>query len=96
MDLGNLTSGVLNAEKLLEGNNLLCFTFEVVKTVSPNFLSTIFTLIEKPLRLITDAIGVSILNLDCPAFKDLTVGGNTFRDAISQQFPGAKQAGSVL
>jgi hypothetical protein len=96
VDLSNLTGGVLNLEKLLEGNNLLCFVFEVVKTVTPNSLSTLFAVIEKPLSLITGTLGAAALNLACPAFKDLTVGGNSFEDGIQKKFPGAKLSGSVL
>lgn len=96
VDLGDVTGGVLNAEKLLEGNNLLCFVFEVIKTVAPNSLSTLFKIIEGPLKLLTDTLGAALLDLNCPAFADLTVGGKSLQDGLVDKFPGAKAAGSVL
>ncbi|RMJ15113.1 hypothetical protein CDV36_005265 [Fusarium kuroshium] len=96
VDLSDLTGGVLNLTKLLEGNNLLCFVFEIVKTVAPNSLSTLFKIIEVPLKLVTDTLGAALLDLACPAFKDLTVGGKSFEEGIQAQFPGAKLGDSVL
>jgi hypothetical protein len=96
VDLSDLTGGLLNAATLLEGNNLLCLVFEVVKTAAPNSLSTIFSVLEVPLKLITDTIGLALLNLACPAFKDLTVGGQSFEEGIKSMFPGARSSGSVL
>ncbi|KAG9494907.1 hypothetical protein J7337_013136 [Fusarium musae] len=96
VDVSNITGGVLNLTKLLEGNNLLCFVFEIVKTVAPNSLSTLFSIIATPLELITDALGSAVLNLACPAFKDLTVGGTDFEDGIKKKFPGASLGSSVI
>lgn len=96
VDVSNITGGVLNLTKLLEGNNLLCFVFEIVKTVAPNSLSTLFSIIATPLELITDALGSAVLNLACPAFKDLTVGGQSFEDGIKDKFPGASLGSSVI
>lgn len=92
VDVGNLTGGILNGETLLEGNNLLCLAFEVVKTAAPNELSTLFTLIEEPLQLITNSLGSALANLSCPAFSDLTVGGQSFEKGIQSKFPGAKKS----
>lgn len=96
VDLGDLTGGVLNAAKLLEGNNLLCLVFEVVKTLAPNSLSTLFSTIEAPLQLILDALGTALLNISCPAFEDLTVGGTPLQDALGGLFPGANASSSAL
>ncbi|KAM5349278.1 hypothetical protein ACJ41O_005785 [Fusarium nematophilum] len=96
VDLSDVTGGVLNLTKLLEGNNLLCFVFEVIKTVAPNSLSTLFTIIRVPLKLVTDALGAALLDLTCPAFEDLTVGGKSFEEGIQLQFPGAKLSSSVF
>ncbi|KAF9766425.1 hypothetical protein IL306_001187 [Fusarium sp. DS 682] len=96
VDVTNITGGVLNLTKLLKGNNLLCFVFEIVKTVAPNSLSTIFSIIATPLELLTDALGSTLLSLACPAFKDLTVGGQSFEDGIKDKFPGASLGSSVL
>ncbi|KAL0936074.1 oxidase [Colletotrichum truncatum] len=96
VDLSNLTGGVLNLTKLLEGNNLLCFVFEILKTASPNSLSTIFSIIEVPLSLVTNAVGAAITNLACPAFADMTVGGKSFDEGMKLQYPGARLSGNVL
>lgn len=96
VDLSDLTGGVLNLEKILEGNNLMCFVFEVVKTVAPNSLSTLFSIIRVPLKLVTDTLGAAILNLACPAFGDIAVGGKSFEDGMELKFPGAKLSGSAL
>ncbi|KAK1978651.1 oxidase [Colletotrichum cereale] len=96
VDLGDLTGGVLNLPKILEGNNLLCFVFEILKTVAPNSLSTIFTIVEKPLNMVTDAIGTALLSLSCPAFKDMEVGGQSLDEGLKAMYPGARMSGNVL
>lgn len=96
VDISNLTGGVLNLTKILQDNNLLCFVFEIVKTVSPNSLSTIFAIIEVPLKMVTDTVAAAILNMACPAFKDMTVGGKSLEEGIKVQYPGAKLSGSIL
>ncbi|KAL5345964.1 hypothetical protein ACLOAV_008994 [Pseudogymnoascus australis] len=94
VDLGDVTGGLLNAQTLLEDNNLLCFVFEVLKTLSPNSLSTVFDIIEVPLQILFDTLGTALLDLTCPAFKDLTMGGEGLGDAIESMFPGAAK-GSI-
>jgi hypothetical protein len=94
VDLGDLTGGLLNATTLLENNNLLCLVFEVVKTVAPNSLSTLFSALEIPLQLITETLDSNLLSSACPAFTDLTVGGMGFADGIQSIYPGAN--GSVF
>lgn len=96
VDLSDLTGGVLNLTKILEGNNLLCFVFEILKTASPNALSTIFSILDVPLRLVTDTVGAAILNLRCPAFKDMMVGGKSFDEGIKSKYPGARLSENVL
>lgn len=96
VDIANLTGGVINAATLLEGNNLLCLVFEVVKTVSPNLLSGIWATLAQPLELITNAIDTPLLNLSCPAFKDLQIGGQPIWEALKNDFPGAMMSNSTL
>ncbi|EED17824.1 oxidase, putative [Talaromyces stipitatus ATCC 10500] len=96
VDLSNLTGGLLNAANLLEGNNLLCFAFEVVKTVSPNVLTNIFSTIAAPLELITNALATPLLDLACPAFKDITYNGEPLWEGLQSAFPGAGWANAVL
>ncbi|OJD31450.1 oxidase [Diplodia corticola] len=96
LDLSDITGGVLNAASLLEGNNLLCFVLEVVKTFAPNSLAPLLKTLEAPLKLISDAITGPLTDLACPAWKDLTEGGEPLWDGIQSKFPGASQAGSSL
>lgn len=96
VDLGDVTGGLLDATKLLEGNNLLCFTFEVVKTLTPSILSNLFETIAGPLELITDAIGAAILNMSCPAFEDMTFEGKPLLNGLLDLFPGASNSQSPL
>ena len=85
----------MNAQTLLEGNNLLCFVFEVLKTLAPNSLSTVFAIIEAPLQIIFDALGSALLDLTCPAFKDLALGGTDLGDALDSLFPGVSKGSSL-
>jgi hypothetical protein len=96
VDVADLTGGLLNAATLLEGNNLLCLAFEVLKTASPNFLSGIWSAIAVPLQLITNALATPLLDLACPAFADMTLDGQPFWVALENEFPGAKKSGSSL
>jgi hypothetical protein len=97
LNISDVTGGLLNIETLLEGNNLLCFALQVVKTVSPNSLSNLFATLEKPLQLLTDALGTALTDVACPAFKDLEYGGKPIWDGLSQsKFGGVKKAGSSL
>lgn len=92
VDLGDLTGGVLDATTLLEGNNLICLVMEVVKTAAPNSLSTVFSVLTTPLELITDAIGSGLLSLSCPAFADLSVGGDRLVEGLEALYPGASES----
>jgi hypothetical protein len=96
LDLDNVTGGVLNAESLLENNNLLCFTFELLKTFLPNSLSPLIATLTVPIELVTDTLAAPILSLACPAWKDMMEGGEPLWDAIQDKFPGASKAGSSL
>ncbi|KXJ90382.1 Chloroperoxidase [Microdochium bolleyi] len=92
VDLQDLTGGALNAVKLLQGNNLVCFSLEIVKAFAPNSLSTLFATIAKPLQMINDAVGPPLLSLACPAMGELTAGGK----ALLDKYPGAKKSGFAL
>ncbi|KAF2853377.1 Cloroperoxidase [Plenodomus tracheiphilus IPT5] len=96
VDLSNITGGVLNTATLLENNNLLCFVFEVLKTFLPNSLSPLLKTLEVPIKLVTDVLAAPLLSLACPAWNDLTEGGEPLWDALQTTFTGAGQAGSSL
>lgn len=96
VDLSDLTGGVLNAAKLLEGNNLVCFSLEIVKAFAPNSLSSLFTTLVKPLQIINDAVGPSLTSLACPAMAELTANGNDIVASLLGKYPGAKKSGFAL
>lgn len=96
VDLTNITGGVLNAVSLLEGNNLICFTLEIVKTFVPNSLSGLFKTLEKPLQLVNDALLDPLLDLDCPAFDELEAGGEDLLEGLLEKFPGAAKSGAAF
>lgn len=96
LDLHNVTGGVLNAASLLENNNLLCFVFELLKTFLPNSLSPLLSTLEVPISLVTDTLASPLLSLACPAWKDMTEGGEPLWDGIQNTFAGARKAGSSL
>lgn len=94
VDLSDLTGGVFNLTNLLEDNNLLCLVFEILKFASPNALSGLYKTLAEPLELLTNVLDVPLLNMSCPAFEDMQVGGRPFWDAIQSDFPGALKSGS--
>lgn len=89
VDLGDVTGGVVNAISLLEGNNLICFAMEMVKTFAPNALASVFKTLETPLEMLDEAIVDPLLDLSCPAFSDLTAGGSDLVSRLMATYPGA-------
>ncbi|KAH1272502.1 hypothetical protein KXX33_004743 [Aspergillus fumigatus] len=96
VNLADVTGGVLNGTTLLEGNNLLCFVFEVLKFASPNALAGLYKTLAVPLDLVNRIIAVPLLDMSCPAFKDMQMGGRPLWDAIKDDFPGAMKSGGAL
>ncbi|KAI4717666.1 Cloroperoxidase [Aureobasidium sp. EXF-10727] len=93
VDLEDITGGVLNAVSLLEDNNLVCFVLEIVKTFSPNSLSSLFKTLAAPLKLVNDAILDPLLSLNCPAFKDMAMDGTDLLSGLLGKYPGASKSG---
>ncbi|KAJ5350648.1 hypothetical protein N7541_008375 [Penicillium brevicompactum] len=93
IDPADLTGGVLNLTTLLEGNNLLCFVMEVLKFASPNALGGLYSTLAGPLEFVTNILSVPLLNLTCPAFGDLQMGGKPIWEALKDDFPGALKSG---
>jgi hypothetical protein len=91
-----ITGGVLNADKLLESNNLICFALQVVRMASPSYLSNIYSTLDKPLKLIAKIVSAPLLSLDCPVWDDLTLEGQPLWTALEEKFPGAKRSQGAL
>ncbi|KAJ9604843.1 hypothetical protein H2200_010958 [Cladophialophora chaetospira] len=96
VNLTDLSGGLLDAGTLLKGNNLLCFAFQIVKTVSPDSLSPLYSTLAVPLKLLTDALGSALGPLTCPPFEDLTYGGQPVWESLTSIYGGANRAGSPL
>lgn len=95
IDMDDLTGGVFNAANLLEGNNLVCFALEVVKFAGPNALSSALKTLSEPIELLGKIVA-PLVDLSCPVFEDLTVGGTDFWDYAMESYPGANKSGSAL
>jgi hypothetical protein len=95
VDLTDPTTGLLNGVNLLESNNLLCFSLEVVKLASPTYLSNLYTTLSNPLSLLEDAVG-PLLSLDCPVWDDLTYQGKPLWKTLQKTLSGAARSGGAL
>jgi len=92
----DITGGVVNAQSLLEDNNLLCFAFQVMKTFLPNSLSPLFATLEVPINLVANTLSVPLLSLACPAWDDIAKDGEPLWNVIQKAYDGARKAGSSL
>jgi hypothetical protein len=93
VDLDDVAGGVLNAGKLLENNNLLCFALQVVRMASPNYLNNVYKTLEAPLKLVDGVLGGKVLSLDCPVWDELTMNGKPLAEGLQERYPGAKLGG---
>lgn len=66
VDLGDLTGGVYNSATLLQGNNLICFGYEVLLTAVPDVLKGVLGDISSALNLITGKIAPQFAQFNCP------------------------------
>lgn len=96
LNLTDITSGLLNAETLLEGDNLVCFVLQVVKTFSPDSLSPLYATLGEVLGLLTDTLGNVLTDLVCAPFEDLQYGGQPLWDGLLDTYAGPAKAGSAL
>lgn len=74
VDLGNLTGGVFNAANLVQGNNLLCFTLDLIQGEQPDILGNTFTDPEQAGLPLTDLISDMIAQYACPQVHELNTG----------------------
>ncbi|KAI0973767.1 Chloroperoxidase [Xylaria arbuscula] len=97
IDIANLTGGVLNAATLLEGNNLVCFALTALKTFVPSSVtSTVFASLAPILKLLDEVLLPPLQTLECPAFADLSLGGEDLWSALLDRYPGARQSGMAF
>jgi len=82
VNVDDLTGGVLNADKLLEGNNLICFGMQYAAIGAPDILKGLVNNVLSAVGKLTDALQPLLTSLSCPEFSKFN--GNLF-----EQFPGA-------
>ncbi|KAG5823594.1 hypothetical protein H9Q74_006304 [Fusarium xylarioides] len=76
-----------------EGNNLVCFALNAIKTVSPNALSSLFATLSSVTDVLFAALEPIMGAMDCPVYKDLSVNGTNWLDYNKKMYPGFKKAG---
>ena len=96
VNITDVSGGLLNVETLLEGNNLLCFVFQILKAFSPDSLSSLYATLAVPLDLLTDVVGTTLTDLSCAPYQDLEYNGQPLWDGLIDAFSGAGKAGSAL
>ena len=70
---------------------------EVVVTLAPKSPSTLFSILDISLELVTDTDGATMLNLTTyPAVTDLTIEGQNFEEGIQNMFPGAAKSSGAF
>ncbi|KAJ4130436.1 hypothetical protein NW765_016624 [Fusarium oxysporum] len=93
INFNDLAGGVLNGKNLLQGNNLVCFALNAIKTVSPNALSSLFATLSSVTDVLFAALEPIMGAMDCPVYKDLSVNGTNWLDYNKKMYPGFKKAG---
>ncbi|KAF7904775.1 hypothetical protein EAF00_002109 [Botryotinia globosa] len=85
VDLKNLTGGVFDVTTLAEGNNAICFAFQVAQQAAPDILKGLLSNTASALSQLNAAVSAALSGLSCPQLKSI----DTSQFA---QFPGAKGA----
>lgn len=96
LNITDLSGGLMNVPKLLENNNLLCFALQVVGSVAPDSLSGLFSIITKPLQLLTNTLGADLLSLSCPPAHELSYNDKPVCESLKSTFAGPARAGACL
>jgi hypothetical protein len=82
VNIADLTGGVFNAETLLEGNNMMCFAFQVVNSASTDILKGLVGNVLLAVQKLTDALNPIIAQLGC---RELA----KYDKSLLAKFPGA-------
>ncbi|KAM0786771.1 hypothetical protein ACM66B_002206 [Microbotryomycetes sp. NB124-2] len=82
VDIGDLTGGALNAQSLLEGNNLLCFGLAAARTGLPSVLGGATSLLGNALNFLDSKLGSILPDLACPRIDKWNL-------SLFNQFPGS-------
>jgi hypothetical protein len=82
VSVSNLTGGVLNAQTLLEGNNLVCFAFQAISAGAPDILRGLLGNALVAVQKLTDALNPVLATLGCQELID-------YDASLLKAFPGA-------
>ncbi|KPM39200.1 hypothetical protein AK830_g7335 [Neonectria ditissima] len=94
INIDDLSGGLLNGKNLLQGNNLICFALNAIKTVSPNSLSSIYATLSSVTDLVFAALEPVMGAMNCAVYDDLSVNGTNWLEYNKEKYPGFKKAGS--
>ncbi|KAF2088265.1 Cloroperoxidase [Saccharata proteae CBS 121410] len=84
VDIEHLTSGALNAQSLLEGDNLMCFILQFAAQGEPDLLKGLYSNVGQAQSVLDNILGQATSQLTCgPSI--------TFDTSSFQQFPGYSQ-----
>ncbi|KAF4973330.1 hypothetical protein FZEAL_9346 [Fusarium zealandicum] len=93
INLADLNDGLLNAKNLLQGNNLICFAMNAIKTGSPNYLSSVYATLSSVTDLVFAALEPVMGAMNCASYDDLSVNGTNWFDYNTEKYPGFKKSG---
>ncbi|KAL8828671.1 MAG: hypothetical protein Q9170_006502 [Blastenia crenularia] len=88
VDVANLTGGVYNGASLAQGNNLQCFTFQLIQAEAPGLLTGVYENVTTALKMLGDNIGPSLAGLGCPQLEGVD-------EALYEGYPGYNKARGV-
>lgn len=98
VDFADLTGGLWNSAQLLEGNNLECFLWQILREGAPSIISSLYATAEPILVIILQFIDIAATSLSCnnSAFKDLAVNGTNLLTYLGDTYPGANRSGVFI
>lgn len=82
VDIANITGGVYDAKDLLTGNNLECFTFQLLNQAAPDLLEGLLQNVGSALGKLNNEITTIIAGLGCPQINDKSY--DQYKDSVSQ------------
>lgn len=82
VDIDDLTGNVLNAQTLLEGNNIMCLAFSAALEASPDILGGLVGNVLLAVQKLTSALDPVFTSLNCPQITK-------YDATLFKAFPGA-------
>ncbi|KAF2086379.1 Cloroperoxidase [Saccharata proteae CBS 121410] len=90
VDIGSLTKGVFpDGTNLLEGNNLECFSLQVVQAAVPDFLGGGISSTVAPVVELGQTIATQLVGAGCPQLQGID-------DSVYNAYPGYQKSGSAV